>query len=619
MSIAHLTYAGPYAFRDDQASLQQTSKQHRGLDLNSRRISPSSAGMATRSMAEHAPTTTRPFSVGDSSDDDLPEPMKFSALTRALLEEGVSVIDGSAPAAASGTYHNPTPAQEQYQSGMPRRQSPRSETSSKGYHSASPPSRRVVRLSSGSAGSATVRKGPSLVHAQSPPAENAASRDVSPQDLITPAARPRNVYIKNSVIPPVPSSGVLSTAHYPDHESVAKESSGVGLPTTTTRYQPIEGHESVLRHGSTSLSRPKYGEESGLQSSIRIKRVGKVTGSFLSGPARRGRRRQSEEDNSPMQDNGNVPLHELGADEVRRPSPDPGAVPMAGSEARDFAQPEPLDKRFKDGPHVSFATGSPGAVDDGDGQLRSNLPVAKSSMPITSSSDSNKATGAPVRPVFKVPPPPPSLPSRHDQENDPPPTFKRNKPSSSALQCIIEPLSVLHEDKPTANGRAIESPQRMALANRSQNTPLRPAPPPPKMSVLETATATAGAAASSQSRKKRNHVSINGKVFQRVSCIGRGGSSRVYKVMAENDNFLAFKKVSFEDADEATVRGYKGEIDLLKKLYQVGRVINLIDWEINEEKRTLSMVRPRENLYAFDHAMADIRCCAVDGMRRDRL
>jgi len=31
------------------------------------------------------------------------------------------------------------------------------------------------------------------------------------------------------------------------------------------------------------------------QSSMRIKRVGKLSGSFLSGPARRGRRRQSEE------------------------------------------------------------------------------------------------------------------------------------------------------------------------------------------------------------------------------------------------------------------------------------------------------------------------------------
>ncbi len=92
-------------------------------------------------------------------------------------------------------------------------------------------------------------------------------------------------------------------------------------------------------------------------------------------------------------------------------------------------------------------------------------------------------------------------------------------------------------------------------------------------------------------KKKRNHVSINGKVFLRVSCLGRGGSSRVYKVMAENDNFLALKRVQFEDADEVTVRGYKGEIDLLNKLKKVSRVVNLVDWEINEEKHTLSMVR----------------------------
>ena len=64
----------------------------------------------------------------------------------------------------------------------------------------------------------------------------------------------------------------------------------------------------------------------------------------------------------------------------------------------------------------------------------------------------------------------------------------------------------------------------------------------------------------------------------------------MYKVMAENDKFFALKRVTFEDADEATVQGYKGEIDLLKKLEKVERVVKLYDWEINEQKQNLSMV-----------------------------
>ncbi len=64
----------------------------------------------------------------------------------------------------------------------------------------------------------------------------------------------------------------------------------------------------------------------------------------------------------------------------------------------------------------------------------------------------------------------------------------------------------------------------------------------------------------------------------------------MYRVMAENDKIFAFKRVSLEDVDEVTVRGYKGEIDLLKKLEHVERVVKLYDWEINEAKQNLSMV-----------------------------
>jgi serine/threonine-protein kinase TTK/MPS1 len=110
------------------------------------------------------------------------------------------------------------------------------------------------------------------------------------------------------------------------------------------------------------------------------------------------------------------------------------------------------------------------------------------------------------------------------------------------------------------------------------------------MSILETATSTAGAATTSHAGGKKNRLRVNGKQFTRLDCIGRGGSSRVYRVMAENSNFFALKRVSLEDADEIAVRGFKGEIDLLKKLESVDRVIRLYDYELNEEKGTLSVV-----------------------------
>lgn len=75
-----------------------------------------------------------------------------------------------------------------------------------------------------------------------------------------------------------------------------------------------------------------------------------------------------------------------------------------------------------------------------------------------------------------------------------------------------------------------------------------------------------------------------------MDCVGRGGSSKVYRVMAENFKVFALKRVTLEDQDEAAIRGFKGEIDLLKKLENVDRVVRLFDYEINEEKQTLSVL-----------------------------
>ena len=124
----------------------------------------------------------------------------------------------------------------------------------------------------------------------------------------------------------------------------------------------------------------------------------------------------------------------------------------------------------------------------------------------------------------------------------------------------------------------------------SENTPLRPAPPPPpKMSVLDTATKTAGAS-TTKSKKKRQHILVNGKLFTQLNKLGKGGSSDVYCVMAENCKLFALKKVELEDCDETAVRGYKGEIDLLRKLSDVERVVRLYDWELDESKQTLAVL-----------------------------
>ena len=180
-----------------------------------------------------------------------------------------------------------------------------------------------------------------------------------------------------------------------------------------------------------------------------------------------------------------------------------------------------------------------------------------------------------------------------DQENLPPPTFKRDKDQD--FKYLGKPsTSVLSDDEKQNRRHVDETPvlvsqqePRRALGAISGNTPHRAAPaPPPKMSVLDAATSRAGAS-TTKTRKKRTHIVIKGKIFTQMGRIGKGGSSEVYCVMAENYKTFALKRVKLDDCDETAVRGYKGEIDLLKKLTDVERVVRLYDWELNDDKKEL--------------------------------
>jgi serine/threonine-protein kinase TTK/MPS1 len=196
--------------------------------------------------------------------------------------------------------------------------------------------------------------------------------------------------------------------------------------------------------------------------------------------------------------------------------------------------------------------------------------------------------GAPMRRIRRTPQGDEDLPPSQDQENLPPSVLRQDSKAEPVMKVesiqrpISQESSVQREDKP------------MPLAPVSVNTPRRPAPPPPpKMSVLETATAAAGAATTkTRERRKRGHMTVNGKQYSHMGKLGKGGSSEVYRVMAENTKMFALKRVKLEDADECAVRGYKGEIDLLRKLDDVERVVRLYDWEVDENRQILSVVCP---------------------------
>ncbi|KAL2153972.1 hypothetical protein VTH82DRAFT_2648 [Thermothelomyces myriococcoides] len=351
--------------------------------------------------------------------------------------------------------------------------------------------------------------------------------------------------------------------------------------TTTARSSEVEG-----RNGSAAAIVPPMVAP---QASLRVKRVARTPGSFLSGPARRGRRRQSEDDaNSPFDADApglaNEPGNQYAPEEQRQQQQqqqEDEVAPSAASEYPDFA-----------------ASGSPVSSRD---SARAALRRHRSTFITPVSQRKQEHHHLPLALQDRSPPAPDS--AEQDKENEGPSEIAPVIPAS--MRAPNPPLSAIHQRAPPQSmapsnpeadephGQAHGAANNHVLTARSHNIPQRPAPPPPpKMSAVETATAAAAAsnAAAQASKKRQFLLRVNGKTYTRIDSLGRGGSGKVYRVSAENGKLLALKRVSLENLDERTIKGYHGEIDLLQRLAGVNRVIQLIDHEFNAEKQTLSLV-----------------------------
>lgn len=534
----------------------------------------------------------RQYSLNDSSDDELPMPMTFSALTNALLAGEVSIIPRSPPKEAKVESGGSPPWIEDPRhirdssAGLGEASTTR-RTNSSEISADSPFPRRIVRLS-GTPVSGSMRRATSLSNAAKRYNEQSITREGSPRIISTPAPLPRTVRIPiSSSLKYGLSGGSSGNVSSGTHSAQSRED-GQAFPedpATVARHHVVGSHGSVSRY--CTLGRTRYGDDTGMQGSMRVKRVGKIAGNFLSGPARRGRRRQSEEDREPEPE----PEHEENHDQTPS-SQEPQSQDLEVEKAISSQESQVYQSSLHEHQYKSFGQEGPDRkyVDEKEPNGMSAYSDSKSEEPhVLEAPKPRSSTKVHAVPVFRVSVPP-DLPSAHDQENEAPPTFRRNKPMPISLADKMKKVGARPQSRDLSVLRAKVSPERKALTSRSQNTPHRPAPPPPKMSVLETATVAAGAAATSHASKKRNAIRLNGKSFTRLDVIGRGGSSKVWRVMAENGKFLALKRVSLEDADEGTVRGFKGEIDLLKKLEGNDRVVRLLDYEMNEGKQTLSVV-----------------------------
>ncbi|ORY86576.1 Pkinase-domain-containing protein [Neocallimastix californiae] len=72
--------------------------------------------------------------------------------------------------------------------------------------------------------------------------------------------------------------------------------------------------------------------------------------------------------------------------------------------------------------------------------------------------------------------------------------------------------------------------------------------------------------------------------------IGRGGTSKVYKVLSQEGKILALKKIDINGSDKTAFQGYINEINLLNHLKNNSRIIQLMDSEINRDTNSIYMV-----------------------------
>lgn len=105
----------------------------------------------------------------------------------------------------------------------------------------------------------------------------------------------------------------------------------------------------------------------------------------------------------------------------------------------------------------------------------------------------------------------------------------------------------------------------------------------------QTTTQASMAPVAPASTSKYDNIVVNCKTYTVLEQIGKGGSSKVYKAHA-NKRTYAIKVVDIDDDEESTtLNELKGEIQILKKLRECPRVIQLVDYEFQQDSIKIVM------------------------------
>ncbi|RMZ52746.1 hypothetical protein APUTEX25_000865 [Auxenochlorella protothecoides] len=150
---------------------------------------------------------------------------------------------------------------------------------------------------------------------------------------------------------------------------------------------------------------------------------------------------------------------------------------------------------------------------------------------------------------------------------------------------------------PAAESDARPDPASDARLAAAGTAPQRPSqgqpmgPPPPKAPASQRDRNNASLVSSGRRVvEDDNTVVVKGISYTKLECVGRGGSSKVYKVMAPNRKIFALKRIRLTGRDSEAAAGFIDEITLLNSLRGKSNIIQLIDAEVYRAEGIIFMV-----------------------------
>ncbi|PVU96722.1 hypothetical protein BB561_001012 [Smittium simulii] len=156
-----------------------------------------------------------------------------------------------------------------------------------------------------------------------------------------------------------------------------------------------------------------------------------------------------------------------------------------------------------------------------------------------------------------------------------------------ALGRQMEPNKIVNIERPITNIAGDNSSAKTDIAYKEQNFQQNEIKEPQSSTDSKKRNSSSAQILGFDSKRM---LKVNNRVYTKVCLSGRGGSSKVYKVLGNKNDLYAIKRVSLLKTDPLVIQGYMDECKLLRKLDGNPFIIQLYDSEVQREKGLFYMV-----------------------------